>query len=214
MVRACADLYATVTHHAPLPLRTPRLELRFLEPDDAAALAAYRGRPEVCRYVPFEPMDAVEVRRRIEGPWAGRELREDGDVLILGVVRHDGVVLGDVMLRLSAVEHGCGELGYVLDPEHGGHGYATEAAHAVLHLAFDGVGLRRVVARVDAENTASAALLERLGMRCEAHLVENEWFKGRLSDELDFAMLAREWRERHDHAADRERGWCPVEALR
>jgi RimJ/RimL family protein N-acetyltransferase len=197
-----------------LPLRTPRLELRFLKVGDADALAAYRGRPEVCRYVPFEPMDAAEVRRRIEGPWAGRELREDGDVLIVGAVRHDGVVLGDLMLRLTAVEHGCGELGYVLDPEHGGLGYATEAAHAVLHLAFDVVGLRRVVARVDAENTASASLLERLGMRCEARLVENEWFKGRLCDELDFAMLSREWQARHDDGSDPARGWCPVEPPR
>jgi RimJ/RimL family protein N-acetyltransferase len=50
------------------------------------------------------------------------------------------------------------------------------------------------VARIDAENTASARLAERLGMRLEAHLVENEWYKGRWSDELDYAILAREWR--------------------
>lgn len=58
-----------------------------------------------------------------------------------------------------------GENGYVFHPDHGGKGYATEAVHRVLHLAFDDLGLRRVVARIDAENVASARLAARLGMR-------------------------------------------------
>jgi RimJ/RimL family protein N-acetyltransferase len=64
----------------------------------------------------------------------------------------------------------------------------------VLALAFDGLGLHRVTARIDARNGPSAALARRLGMRQEAHLVENEWFKGEWTDELDFAILEREWR--------------------
>ena len=66
----------------------------------------------------------------------------------------------------------------------------------MLHLAFDDLGLHRVFARVDARNTASARLAARLGMRQEAHLVENEWFKGEWTDELDFALLSREWPSR------------------
>jgi RimJ/RimL family protein N-acetyltransferase len=50
-----------------------------------------------------------------------------------------------------------------------------------------------VVARVDARNAPSRQLLERLGVRLEAHLVENEWFKGELTSEVDYAVLAREW---------------------
>jgi hypothetical protein len=53
---------------------------------------------------------------------------------------------------------------------------------------------RRVVARIEARNTPSARLAERLGMRREAHLVQNEIFKGEWGDELVFAVLAREWR--------------------
>jgi RimJ/RimL family protein N-acetyltransferase len=69
----------------------------------------------------------------------------------------------------------------------------TEAAHAVLHLAFDQLGLHRVIARVDARNDASLRLADRLGMRREAHLVSNEWFKGAWSDEVDLALLEDEW---------------------
>ena len=58
---------------------------------------------------------------------------------------------------------------------------------------FDGLGLHRVVARVDARNGPSLRLCERLGMRREAVLRENEWFKGEWSDEVDYALLEQEW---------------------
>jgi RimJ/RimL family protein N-acetyltransferase len=79
-------------------------------------------------------------------------------------------------------------------PDFGGHGYATEAARALLRLGFDELGLHRIVARLDERNESSAKLARRLGMRQEARLVHNEFFKGEWSTELDFAMLAEEWR--------------------
>ncbi len=85
-------------------------------------------------------------------------------------------------------------LGYVFDPDHHGNGYATEAAAALLRVGFEGLGLHRIIARIDARNSASAAVLRRIGMRQEAHLLENEWFKGEWTDELDFAVLEDEWR--------------------
>ncbi len=49
------------------------------------------------------------------------------------------------------------------------------------------------MARIDPENARSVALAERLGMRREAHFIEEDWFKGRWSDLLVYAVLAREW---------------------
>jgi RimJ/RimL family protein N-acetyltransferase len=159
------------------------------------ALLAYRSLPEVCRYVPFSPMGPADIVARLHGHWACHALASEGDALILGAeLADERKVIGDVMLRWISAEHGCGEIGYVFNPLYGGRGLAAEAAHAVLHLAFDDLGLHRVIARVDARNTASARLAARLGMRQEAHLVENEWFKGEWTDELDFALLAQEWR--------------------
>ena len=93
-----------------------------------------------------------------------------------------------------------GEIGYAFDPAFGGRGLATEAAAAMLRLGFEDLGLHRVIARLDARNLPSARLCERLGMRLEARLVRNEWFKGEWSDELDFAMLADEWPATPGHA--------------
>jgi RimJ/RimL family protein N-acetyltransferase len=177
------------------PVRSARLLLRPLSFGDIDALLAYRSLPEVCRYVPFSPMGPADIVARLHGQWACRALAREGDALVLGAeLADEGQVIGDVMLRWISAEHGCGEIGYVLNPLYGGRGLAAEAAHAVLHLAFDDLGLHRVIARVDARNTASARLAARLGMRQEAHLVENEWFKGEWTDELDFALLAHEWR--------------------
>lgn len=177
------------------PVRTARMLLRPLSSADVDALVAYRSLPEVCRYVPFTPMGPADIMARLRGPWARRALAQEGDALVLGAeLANEGRLIGDVMLRWVSAEHRCGEIGYVLSPLYGGRGLAVEAAHAVLHIAFDDLRLHRVIARVDARNTASARLAARLGMRQEAHLVENEWFKGEWTDELDFALLAQEWR--------------------
>ena len=177
------------------PVRTGRLSLRPLTAADTGALLAYRSRPDVCRYVPFEPMTEQDIAKRIAETWARTELTDEGQALLLGAeVTSTGELIGDVMLFWHSRRDAGGELGYVLNPDYGGQGYATEAARAVLRLGFDGLGLHRIVARIDERNEPSARLARRLGMRQEARLVQNEFFKGEWSNELDFAMLDEEWR--------------------
>jgi RimJ/RimL family protein N-acetyltransferase len=176
------------------PVRTERLLLRPLSSADSGALLAYRGRADVCRYLPFEPMTREDIAARIAGQWARTQLTAEGQSLTLGAeVAGTGELAGDVVLFWHSREHSAGELGYVFEPAMGGQGYATEAARAVLGLGFEGLGLHRIVARLDARNEASARLARRLGMRQEARLISNELFKGEWSTELVFAMLAEEW---------------------
>lgn len=180
------------------PIETERLLLRPLDPtNDVEALHAYQSLPEVCRYVPFEPRTREQIAERLRDPervrWA---LLEPGQALDLAIVlKESGELIGDVLLMWHDTTNA--EVGYVVHPAHHGHGYATEAARAMLALAFDpayGLALHRVTARIDQRNPASAAVLTKLGMRQEAVLVENEWFKGEWSTEVDFAILDREWR--------------------
>ncbi len=144
----------------------------------------------------YEPRDEAQVAASLADPVRNRSvLTEPGQRLWLAVCRaDDGIVVGDVMLVWESEEHGAGEVGYVLAPEAHGHGYATEAVGALLGLAFDGLGLHRVVGRLDGRNTASAAVLRRAGLRLEAHHVSNEWIKGEWTDELVYAVLADDWR--------------------
>jgi RimJ/RimL family protein N-acetyltransferase len=181
------------------PIGTERLLLRPLVTADVGALHAYQSRPDVCRYIPYEPRTKEQIAERIADV-DGRNrsvLDQAGQALNLGVVlRTTGELVGDVMLFWHSAEHRAGEIGYVFHPDHAGNGYATEAGRALLELAFDGLGLHRVVGRIDARNDASGAVLKRLGMRQEALLVENEWFKGEWSSEIVFAILETEWRGR------------------
>jgi RimJ/RimL family protein N-acetyltransferase len=181
--------------HPTYPVRTERLLLRPLTAADTDALLAYRSRPDVCRYVPFEPMDRQAIAERLATMWATTALTDEGQALTLGIELADtGQLVGDVVLFFHSRTHRGGEIGYVVNPDFEGNGYATEAARALLRLGFDELGLHRIVGRVDERNEPSAKVLRRLGLRQEARLVRNEWFKGEWTTELDFAMLADEWR--------------------
>jgi RimJ/RimL family protein N-acetyltransferase len=179
------------------PIETERLLLRTFRETDLDDLHAIRSCPEVVRYLYGE----VRTRQESEAMLAERatqaSLYEDDDVLALAAERRDdGRVIGDVTLSLRSAEHRQGEIGFVFHPDAHGRGYAREAATAVLQLAFAHVGLHRVFGRTDGRNEPSAALMRRLGMRQEAHLRENEIFKGEWGDELIFALLADEWNRR------------------
>ncbi len=177
-----------------LPLRTERLRLRAFEFGDADALYAFHSDPDAVRYVPFAPRTREQTAEVLQRKMAHTALHQEGDLLELAVARADDrALIGDVLLALRSVEHRTVEVGYIFAPTAGGRGYATEAVRALVDLAVTTVGARRITARLDARNRPSAALLERLGFRLEARLVENEWFKGELTSELDYAMLSREW---------------------
>ena len=181
------------------PIYTARLTLRPYVLDDFEDLYAIQSNPEVSRYLYWDARDEPGVREDLQVKLGQSTIAEVGDRLCLAVVwREAERVVGGVTLSWLSREDGGGELGYVFNPEFGGHGLATEAASAVLRLAFTppvdgGLGLHRMIGRLDGRNTASARVLERLGMRREAHFVENEYVKGEWTDEVVYAILEAEW---------------------
>ncbi|MFD9209719.1 GNAT family N-acetyltransferase [Streptomyces sioyaensis] len=186
------------------PIRTERLDLRPVTLDDVAAIHAYRRRPEVSRYLYSDPFDEAASRDFVASRSTRTTLRESGDGLQLAVVvRDSGTLVGDVTFVWKSSAHRQGGIGYVFHPDHAGHGYATEASRALLKLGFEELQLHRIQAELDGRNTASARLLERLGMRREGHLRENEFLDGEWADEVIYAMLAREWRAQR-HPAPRQ----------
>ena len=84
-------------------------------------------------------------------------------------------------------------------PLYGVRGLATEALTAVLSGLFEQHGMHRVFAETDDRKRPVGRLLERLGFRCEARLVEADWFKGEWSTLRVYAMLDREWRRHQTH---------------
>ncbi|HET6549339.1 MAG TPA: GNAT family protein, partial [Solirubrobacter sp.] len=125
-------------------------------------------------------------------------LAADGDFWRLAVERSDrrGRVIGDVFFALRSVANATGEIGWTLHPDFTGKGYMTEGATAVLDVAFGELGLHRVTAELDLRNHTSAALCRRLGLREEAHFVEDLWVDGAWAGTAIYAILAREWAAR------------------
>ncbi|MEU4572742.1 GNAT family protein [Nonomuraea sp. NPDC023979] len=176
------------------PITTPRLTLRPFTTDDLDALHAYESRPDVARYLYWTPRDRNTVREHLDKKITRTQLHDEGDALDVAITRNDtGALIGNTLLIWTSRTHRQGEIGYILHPDHHGHAYAAEAAREMLRLGFDHLGLHRIVGRLDARNTASARVLQKLGMRQEAHLIDNEHVKGEWVSEMIYAMLETEW---------------------
>lgn len=155
------------------------------------------SRPDVARYLPYPAWRAEERDEKVAAKLRRTGMQEGSEGLNLAaIVRDAGTLVGDGSLFWRSREHECGEIGFVFHPDHGGCGYATETAAALLAIGFEWFGLHRIEAHLDARNTASARVLERIGMRREAHLRSNERIKGEWTDELIYGLLDRDWAAR------------------
>lgn len=180
-------------HH----IETGRLLLRPFVEKDFAALHEIERREDVHRYLYSTPHSEDDTRASLQRRMERSAIDGEHDDLNLAAERRDsGELIGHFVLRRTSREHLQGEIGFVLHPDHQGHGFATEGAAAMLRNGFEEVGLHRIEGRCDARNRSSKAVMERLGMRLEAHLRENELFKGEWGDELVYAILDREWAAR------------------
>ncbi len=150
-------------------LSTERLVLRPVTADDHPALLAHWTHPDVRRFL-FDgaPLSSAEVAETIEesiGDFAGHGygiwLIELGPVTGPGTGSRPGLV-GTAGLR--PLEESGLEIFYSLAPGAWGHGYATEAARAVVDFALGFLDLPEVLAEVDEGNAASVAVVKRLGM--------------------------------------------------
>ena len=179
----------------PFPLETDRLILRQFRDSDLEEFLSYRSDPLVARYqgweIPYERetgqvfiSDMKNALPGIPGEWfqAAIELKRSQQLL------------GDCAFHIMKSDKRQAYIGVTLAHKSWGKGYGEEACRRLMEHLFSELLLHRVVAECDVENTASYTLLERLGFRREAHLIENIWFKGVWGSEYHYAMLDREWK--------------------
>jgi RimJ/RimL family protein N-acetyltransferase len=178
------------------PRTTERLTLRPATAADADAMFAYRSLEPVARWMTKLPTDVES--------W-GADFAERYPYALM--IELDGKPIGDLFLKTEdawsqteirdQATASQAEIGWCLAPAHEKHGYATEAVRELLAVAFDGLGLRRVVANCFADNDPSWRLMERIGLRREAHNVRDSLHRnGEWLDGLTYALLADEWSAR------------------
>lgn len=178
-----------VTADPLLPIRTERLTLRAHTEGDLDSLLAYYGDPDVARYLLTPPWTAKLAPARLAERVPRTGVDSPSRALAV-VVEHEGRAIGDVALWAADAPGAIGEIGWTFHPDAGGRGLATEAAAAILEIAFAHYGMHRVVAQMDSRNTSSAALCERLGMQLETRGREDWWSKGEWSSSLVYAALS------------------------
>lgn len=176
-------------------IQTERLVLREYTANDCAAVLAYQSDPRYLRFYPWTGRDLAAVSALVGG-FVARQADEPRDVFQLAITlsAESGRLIGSCGVRVNDRARREGNIGYELNPEYWSHGYATEAARAMLGYGFDRLDLHRIWAQGNADNTVSAHVLEKLGMRREAHFLEHDYFKGRWWGSFIYAMLDHEWR--------------------
>jgi RimJ/RimL family protein N-acetyltransferase len=172
-------------------IESPRLVLRRFADADLAQFLAYLNDPLVARYQSWESYTEQEARAVIEQQKT-RSPGRPGEWFTFALeLKETGALVGHVALRMADERQA--EMGFTVARAFHGRGLAREAAASVLDYAFSELKLHRVTAVTDVLNEKSAALLERLGMRREGHLIQNIWFKGRWGSEYLYAVLRDEW---------------------
>jgi [ribosomal protein S5]-alanine N-acetyltransferase len=178
-------------------LTSQRLVLRDLELGDWPAVHAYASRPEVYRFQPWGPSTPAEAQAFVSEAMAqAQHTPREMYQLALLTDPHEPLI-GVGSLRMHSREHRQGELGYVLHSAAWGRGYATEAAQRLLEFGFVTLGLHRIFATCDPRNTASARVLEKLGMQREGQFRHAMMVRDGWRDSLMYSVLDHEWRAMH-----------------
>jgi RimJ/RimL family protein N-acetyltransferase len=175
-------------------LNTRRLILREFNYCDWSAVLAYQNDPAYCRYYEFSERGPEEVRQFVRMFVSHQEQVPRLKFQLAVVQAETGRLIGTCGIRRRSPDDHKADIGYELDPEFWGRGYATEAARAIVRFGFDALSVHRIWSWCIADNVASARVLEKLGMRLEGRLREHEHFKGRWWDTLLYGILEHEWR--------------------
>jgi RimJ/RimL family protein N-acetyltransferase len=178
-----------------LPIRTERLTIRRFTYADIDDIMAFSSHPSVAREIPNIPYDDRDKLTDYVDTQNGYALFEADKCIDLAVEHTEA---GTVIGLLSVVSDGNrqAEIGWAIGIEHRGEGLATEAARALVSYLFNVCDYHRVFAGTIFTNTRSWNLMERLGMRKEAHFVKAHVPsapKGEWIDTVRYAVLAEEW---------------------
>ncbi len=179
-----------------MQLTTARLILREFSADDWPAVLAYQSDPRYLRYYAWTGRTPDEVQTFVRMFLDQQAEQPRLKFQLALTLKGDGQLIGNCGIRMRTPGAHEADIGYELNPAYWGQGYASEAARAMVAFGFTELRLHRIWSWCIADNVGSARVLEKLGMRLEGRLRENEFFKGRWWDTLMFAILEQEWQDK------------------
>lgn len=178
----------------PLPIRTARLTLRDFVPSDLTSVLAYTSDPLVTRFMYCSPMSLSQTHEFLLQVIGAQRQRPRASWELAVVRSSDQALLGACDISLD--EHGDGDLGYILARFAWGHGYASEAAAAIVRHGFNVLRLPRIFGLCHVAHRASARVLEKAGLRRESLIERCKTVKGEQWDMLVYSRTRETWDER------------------
>lgn len=176
-----------------MQLTTQRLVLREFVMADWPAVLAYQQNPLYLRYYEWTERTPESVQAFVQMFLDQQAAVPRLKFQLALTLRATGQLIGNCGIRQGQAQAPVADIGYELDPQHWGQGYATEAARAIVQFGFTHLALHRVESHCVADNVGSARVLEKVGLRREGCLRENQYYKGRWWDTLLFGLLRPEW---------------------
>ena len=174
-------------------LETERLILRDFVKDDWQRVLEYQSDPLYLRYNGWIERTPEAVQEFVGWFLDHQEQKPRIKYQLAVVLKSTHQLIGNCGIRMDEADAIEADTGYELDSKHWNHGYATEAAHVIVDFGFRRFGVHRIWAACIAENSGSAHVMEKLGMKLEGKFRENKYFKNRWWDSLYYAILADEW---------------------
>lgn len=176
-------------------IESNRLLVRQLKAADLNASLTHRLEPEIFKYI-GEPPTESQIKQGFNQavlPW---QAQDDEKLGIAIVLKSDNIFTGELMFKYIDKEQGLAEIGYSLSSKYQGVGIAKEATSLLIDYAFKTLKLNKIIAHCDLRNTASFGLMEKLGMKREAHLVAHTKIAGISCDSYRYALIRKQWRNR------------------
>jgi [ribosomal protein S5]-alanine N-acetyltransferase len=175
------------------PIETERLLLREFRAEDESDMHAYASDPEVVRLMIWGPNTREQTRTFLQTALKAQEQWPRASVGLAIELRSERRMIGAIELRTRDEANRTADIGYGLTRNYWGCGYMPEAVRAILDAAFRQLGFHRVWATCDPLNRASYRVMEKVGMRREAHFRKDAMKKGEWRDSYLYAILAEEW---------------------
>ena len=180
-----------------LNIQTPRLFIRHLKLSDLSDFHYYRSDAAVAKYQGFDVMTIEQSEEFIKNN-STKYFGNAGEWVQYGIEsKETGKLIGDCAIKLQQNDPRIAEIGISISPSEQRRGFAKEVLKGILNFLFETKNIHRVVEIVDAENIASIKLLNSIGFKQEGYFIENIFFKGKWGSEFQFAMLKREWLQKH-----------------
>ena len=165
---------------------TERLTIRPFKSDDLQDVFDIYNNDDTCRYLLHEKWTHENMQEKFNKKLENSSLSKETNVS-LAVVSHTKVI-GDLSVWYTDMKDTV-EIGYSFLQEASGKGYATEAVSSLAKKLFEERNVHRIQANLDARNKASQRLCQRIGMRKEAHFIQDFWNKGEWTDSIVYGML-------------------------